>query len=243
MREHIANYLNSYEMFHLFGVSHWISIILFFFTALYLPWYSKKYFSKSFQVKINYLLAFFVFINFPIWVLLEVIAGTFDLKLHLPLHLCRFANLILPFAIYKKNNFTFQVMYYWGLSAMFQAIFTPDITQDFPHFHYFRYFAAHHLLVISIIYNVVVFDLKPTISGLKNAFFCLNVFLFIALFSNIILDANYFWLMGKPPVGSLLDFMGPWPWYILVAEFVALIHFYAAYYLYYAISARTKFVN
>ena len=50
------------------------------------------------------------------------------------------------------------------------------------------------------------------------------IFLFIALFSNIILDANYFWLMGKPPVGSLLDFMGPWPWYILVAEFVALIH-------------------
>ncbi len=169
-----------------------------------------------------------------------MIAGSFDLKLHLPLHLCRFANLLLPLAIYKKNNTLFQILFYWGLSAMFQAIFTPDITHDFPHFHYFRYIAAHHLLVITIIYYVVVFDFKPTISGLKKAFIALNAFLIVALIFNIILEANYFWLMDKPPAGSLLDFMGPWPWYILVAEFVALMHFYAAYFLYCALNIRLK---
>jgi len=240
MPMHVSNYLNNYETFHLFGVSHWVSIILFFFIALLLPFFSKKYLSKSSQNIISYFLVFFVFINFPIWVILEMIAGSFDLKLHLPLHLCRFANLLLPLAIYKKNNTLFQILFYWGLSAMFQAIFTPDITHDFPHFHYFRYIAAHHLLVITIIYYVVVFDFKPTISGLKKAFIALNAFLIVALIFNIILEANYFWLMDKPPAGSLLDFMGPWPWYILVAEFVALMHFYAAYFLYCALNIRLK---
>ena len=240
MREQVSRYLNDYEPFHLFGVSHWISIILFFLAALFLPLIAKKFFSRSLQSIIKYLLVFFVFINFPIWVLLEIIAGSFDLKIHLPLHLCRFANLALPFAVFNKNGILFQVLFYWGVSAMFQAIFTPDITHDFPHFHYFRFIAAHHLLVITIIYYVVVFDFKPTIPGLKSAFFALNVFLIIALIFNMIFESNYFWLMDKPPAGSLLDLMGPWPWYILVGEFVALIHFYIAYFLYYTINKRFK---
>ena len=110
--------------------------------------------------------------------------------------------------------------------------FTPDIVEDFPHFHYFRYFAGHHLLVVAIIYAVVVFKLKPTLISLKKAFIALNVFLVIALFANLILDANYFWIMEKPPAGSLLDYMGPWPWYILTGEFVALAHFILAYLLF-----------
>ena len=240
MREHVSRYLNDYEPFHLFSPTHWISIILFFLAALFLPLIAKKFLSRSFQSIISYLLVFFVFINFPIWALLEIIAGSFDLKLHLPLHLCRFANLALPFAVLNKDGVLFQVLFYWGLSAMFQAIFTPDITHDFPHFHYFRFIAAHHLLVITIIYYVVVFDYKPTISGLKSAFFALNAFLIIALIFNTIFESNYFWLMDKPPTGSLLDLMGPWPWYILVGEFVALIHFYIAYYLYYTLNKRFK---
>ena len=240
MREQVSRYLNDYEPFHLFGISHWISIILFFLAAFFLPFFAKKFFSRSLKNITSYFLVFFVFINFPIWVLLEIIAGSFDLKPHLPLHLCRFANLALPFAVLNKNGVLFQVLFYWGVSAMFQAIFTPDITHDFPHFHYFRFIAAHHLLVITIIYYVVVFDFKPTISGLKSAFIALNVFLIIVLIFNMIFESNYFWLMDKPPAGSLLDLMGPWPWYIFVGEFVALLHFYAAYFLYYTLNKRFK---
>lgn len=46
---------------------------------------------------------------------------------------------------------------------------------------------------------------------------------------NLILDANYFWILGKPPTPSLLDYFGPWPWYIVTAAFFALAHFYTVY--------------
>ncbi len=240
MGKYVSNYLNNYEPFHLFGVSHTVSIAIFFLAVFFIPIIAIKYFSKSLQKKIGFLLVFFVFINFPLWVVLEIVAGSFDIKLHLPLHLCRLANLLLPFAVLRKNDTIFQIMFYWGLSAMFQAIFTPDITHDFPHFHYFRYIAAHHLLVITIIYYVVVFDFIPTILGLKKAFLALNIFLVVALLFNVVFDANYFWLMSKPPAGSLLDYMGPWPWYILTAEIVALLHFYVAYFLYCILNIRIK---
>ena len=232
MRTSVANYLNNYEKFQLFGPSHWAAIIFFLILVFWLPWYAKNHLNRDKQNKIGFALGIIVFINYPIWVLLEILAGSFDISLHLPLHLCRFANILILFVMIKRNYFIFEILYFWGLSGMFQGMITPDIIEDFPHFHYFRYFAGHHLLVVAMIYAVVVYRMKPTIKSVKKAFIGLNIFLVIAFISNIIIGSNYFWIMGKPPAGSLLDYMGPWPWYILTGEFVALAHFMLAYLLF-----------
>ena len=232
MRSAVAEYLNNYNSFELFGLSHWTAILIFIFLLIFLPSYSKSHLSINQQKSLGNILGFLIFINFPIWVLLEFIGGSFDVKLHLPLHLCRFANLLLPFVMLRRNEFLFQILFYWGLSGMFQAIITPDIVQDFPHFHYFRFFIGHHLMIVALMYVIIVYKMKPTIEGLKNSFFGLNLFLVIAFLANILLDANYFWIMEKPPTGSLLDYMGPWPWYILTAEFLALAHFALAYFIF-----------
>ena len=205
----VDEYLNNYDQFELFGLSHWAAIFLFLLLVFLLPWYAKTHLNTNQQNRVGIALGLIVFINYPIWIILEILAGSFDLSLHLPLHLCRFANLLIPFVMIKRNYFVFEILYFWGLSGMLQGMITPDIVEDFPHFHYFRYFAGHHLLVVAVIYAVVVYKLKPTLISLKKAFIGLNVFLVIALFANLILNANYFWIMGKPPAGSLLDYMGP----------------------------------
>ena len=50
----------------------------------------------------------------------EFIAGTFDFKLHLPLHLCRFANLLLPIILFWKNDKIFQILYFGGCQQYFK---------------------------------------------------------------------------------------------------------------------------
>ena len=175
MQSIVSDYLNNFEPFQLFGLSHWVSIVLFFFLLFFLPWFAINHLSNKHQKILGTLLVSIVFINYPIWVILELIAGSFDSKLHLPLHLCRFANLLLPVAIIFRNIFIFQILFYWGLSAMFQAIFTPDINHDFPHFHYFRYFAGHHLLVITVVYAVFVYDMKPTLNGMKHSLSLIHI--------------------------------------------------------------------
>ena len=71
-----------------------------------------------------------------------------------------------------------------------------------------------------------------------KSFVALLLFFLITIPVNLLLDANYFWICGKPPVGTVLDYFGPWPWYLIVATLLALIHFYFFYYLINFISSK-----
>jgi len=57
----------------------------------------------------------------------------------------------------------------------------------------------------------------------------LNVFLLVAIVVNLSIDANYLFICQKPSTASLLDHLGPWPWYVLGAEVAALANFALAY--------------
>jgi hypothetical integral membrane protein (TIGR02206 family) len=224
--------------FILFGLDHIIGTIVFFGLWIWLPIYSKNNLTKPRQEQLGIVLGLIVMFNYLAWVGLESIAGTFDSKLHLPFHLCRFANLAIPFVMIWKKERLFQVLYFWGMSGMLQGAITPDVTHGFPHFHYFRFLIGHNGMVLVLIYAIVVFDFRPTLKGLWDSFLALNVFLVFAAIVNLVLDSNYFWICGKPPTASLLDYLGPWPWYILVAEFVTLLHYLVAYAPFYFFNKR-----
>ena len=229
MRDVVHQYMTDPNPFILFGLDHIIGTIVFFGLWIWLPTYSKNNLTKPRQEQLGIVLGLIVMSNYLAWVGLEAIAGTFDSKLHLPFHLCRFANLAIPFVMIWKKERLFQVLYFWGMSGMLQGAITPDATHGFPHFHYFRFFIGHNGMVLVLIYAIVVFDLRPTLKGLWDSFLALNAFLVFAAIVNLILDSNYFWICGKPPTASLLDYLGPWPWYILMAEFVAVLHYLVAY--------------
>ena len=235
MREYIAEYLKTYDPFVLFGTSHIAGIIVALFLVIFLPIYAQKKLSEHKQHLVGSIIGYCVMSGYLIWVILELIAGTFDVKLHLPIHLCRLANLLIPLVMVKRSYFFYEILYFWGLSGMFQAVLTPDIAAGFPHFQYWRFWFAHHGMILALIYATVVYDMRPTIASVWKAMLAMNIFLIIAIIANLLFDANYFWICGKPVnelgehVPSLLDYLGPWPWYILAAEVVALAHFLVAF--------------
>lgn len=224
-RQSVADYLYAPDSFHAFDTPHSISLILFLVLAIWLPIHAKKNLNSRQQYLLGETMGWIVMSAYLSWVILEIIGGTFSIKEHLPFHLCRFANLAMPIIMIRKNYRVFEIIFFWALSGTFQGVLTPDITQGFPHYHFFRYWFAHQFMIVTLIYAVVVFDMRPTWRSLWRAFVGLNLFFLITIPVNLLLDANYFWICEKPVTPSILDYMGPHPWYILSAEIVALIHF------------------
>ncbi|MGB1121801.1 MAG: TIGR02206 family membrane protein, partial [Saprospiraceae bacterium] len=65
----------------------------------------------------------------------------------------------------------------------------------------------------------------------RNAIIFLFGYFFIFLMSiNYLIGSNYGYTMSKPPNGSLLDFFGPWPLYIIVATCIAFPFFFLLYF-------------
>ncbi|MFQ6676181.1 MAG: TIGR02206 family membrane protein [Fidelibacterota bacterium] len=229
MREAIDAYLRRDVPFQAFDRYHTIFLVASIVLAIWLPLFARRRLTPKQQHTVGAALGWLVMASYVSWPVLEAVAGTFDPKLHLPFHLCRFANLTLPLVMAKRSYRMYEILYFWGLSAMLQASFTPDIVQGFPHYHFFRFWVAHNLMIVAIIYATVVYRMRPTLKSLWKAFLALVIFFVITIPVNIVLGANYFWICGKPPVPSLLDYMGPWPWYTLTAGLVAIVHFYAVY--------------
>tara|TARA_B100000029_G_scaffold451597_1_gene476279 strand:- start:104 stop:826 length:723 start_codon:yes stop_codon:yes gene_type:complete len=240
MQELVHKYMIEPNPFIQFGADHIIGSVIFLILWIWLPLYSKENLSKNSQNRLGIILGFIVMSNYLVWVILEIISGTFDFKLHLPFHLCRFANLAIPIVMIWKKERLFQVLYFWGMSGMLQGAITPDVTHGFPHFHYFRFFIGHNGMVLVLIYAIVVLGFRPSLKGLFDSFIALNLFLILAAVINLVLDSNYFWICAKPPTNSLLDYLGPWPWYILIAEFVALLHYFLAFLPFYILNNKKR---
>ena len=246
MRVAVHQYLYGDTSFILFGADHLWGIVVSVLFIVIVPWISVKYLNKRAQKYLGMIIGYIVMLNYPAWVILESIAGSFDVSLHLPVHLCRLSNLLIPLVMIKRHFLTFEILFFWGLSGALQGAITPDISAGFPHFHYFRFWVGHHGTILALIYAVVVFKMRPTLYSIWKSFIALNIFLILAVIVNLFLVANYFWICGKPitPTGehvpSILDFMGPWPWYILSAEFVALFHFVLAYLPFYFLKKNDK---
>ena len=53
----------------------------------------------------------------------------------------------------------------------------------------------------------------------------LNVLAAVVFTVNLVTGGNYMFLRIKPTTGSLLDYLGPYPWYILSLEGVSFYRF------------------
>jgi hypothetical integral membrane protein (TIGR02206 family) len=77
----------------------------------------------------------------------------------------------------------------------------------------------------------------PTWVSIRKVFIWINIYLVIVTVINLVINSNYLYTLHKPNVATLLDYLGPWPWYILSAEGIALIMFLMLY-LPFLLSAR-----
>jgi hypothetical integral membrane protein (TIGR02206 family) len=121
-------------------------------------------------------------------------------------------------------------MYFAGISSSVQALLTPDLgIYSFPHFRYIEFFTAHGGVLLACLFMIFVEKAEPSHLSLWTTFLILNIYGAGIFLLDKLVHANYLYIMKKPDVASLLDYLGTWPWYILSLEGVMIIIFYLLY--------------
>jgi hypothetical integral membrane protein (TIGR02206 family) len=203
------------EQFILFGRSHLNALLLIVVVSAFGPLLIKRYFTDKMEYYFRIGLIVLIWgqeIALNLW---RIHYNVWDVKESLTLHLCGLAILVLPIMLATKKYFLYELTYFWGIGGATQALLTPNIIEAFPHFRFFQFFLSHGLIVFTVIYATVIFKFQPTFRSVGKAFL-VTVFLMVPIgIINAVLDSNYFFIAHKPETPSLLDIMGPWPWYLI----------------------------
>ena len=147
------------------------------------------------------------------------------LALSLPLQLCDVAIFIAAAALWTRHPLLVELTYFWGLAGTIQALLTPDLPQHFPSYPFLQYYIAHGGVVAAALVLVVGLRQHPRrlsvvgVAGVTLAYAALVGVVDAAT------GANYMYLRSKPPSPTLLDVLGPWPWYILSASAIGMVLF------------------
>lgn len=152
---------------------------------------------------------------------------TWSFSYALPLHLCDVAAFVAAAALWTRRPMLVELTYFWGLAGTSNSLITPNIADHFPSYLYFQFYIAHAAIVAAALFLVVGLRITPR-RGVLTRVIALTLGLAVVdSIVNLLTGGNYMFLRQPPGVHSLLDLMGPWPWYVLGAAGLALVLFAA----------------
>lgn len=213
------------ERFVAYGASHWAALGLFAFGCVVLVLVGRSQraergqaagFSRAYALTIVY-----VMVGTQTHALLP---GQWRIGGSLPFQLCDVAWLAAIGALWTLGPRWFALSYYWGLTLSVQALVTPTLDgPDYPGIDYLAYFGMHIMIVWAAVYLTWGVGLRPDWGGYRFAVAATLVWAVAAFVFNLAADTNYGYLNKKPGSSSVLDLLGPWPWYVLAEAVIILL--------------------
>ena len=88
---------------------------------------------------------------------------------------------------------------------------------------YFTYFAYHVGAIVAASFLVFGLRIYPRPGAVWRVFVLTLAFTAVAGIGDLLSGGNYMYLRAKPAHSSLLNVMGPWPWYIAATAVVGLV--------------------
>lgn len=142
--------------------------------------------------------------------------GDYSLQTSWPFQLCDVAVVAVVVALWTRGPRATAFTYYVGLTLTIQAILTPALDSDFPDPRFLAFWGMHLGIVWAGCYLTWGLGWRPTwrLWGFAVGATALWAVSVVAL--NLVLGTNYGYLMRKPSTASVLDLLGPWPWYVAV---------------------------
>lgn len=208
--------------FHPFTAAHYITLAIGFSVTAALILFARR--SEKSQRIVT---AILVFLNLSAYPLALWSWGDHPRSLDniLPLHLCDLSAFVAGFALFSRTPFLLTLTYFWGLAATLQALITPAITVGPPALPYIHFFIQHFAIVAAALYVPLVLNWRPERPWWKSPLKVFGVSILyhgFALLVNTFLKTNFAFASRPPDNPSLIDHLGPWPFYLFAMQAIAL---------------------
>ncbi len=209
--------------FELFGPAHlaFLALVVLAYVLLYI---FRDRFSPRQRTFFRWFLAIWLVVNelaFHAW---NIYYGLWSIQTHLPLHICSIMVFASAYMLFTRNYTIYEFSYFMGIGAAMQALLTPDAgIYGFPHFRFFQTMTAHSLIIFSALFMTWVEKLRPYPKSLLRVFIGMNIYMVVIFIFNQLIGSNYLFIAHKPETASLIDMLGPWPWYILSLEAIGIV--------------------
>ncbi len=149
--------------------------------------------------------------------------GELTIETAAPMHLCDWAAATAIITLICPNQYTYELCYFWALGGTLQALLTPDLSYGFPDPRFISFFALHGGVIASVLYMTVGMGMRPVPMSIARALAWSAIYAAAAMATNSLLDTNFGYLRMKPAHLSLLDYMAPWPFYIVQLVLLAIV--------------------
>ncbi len=155
----------------------------------------------------------------------DVVLGTWTIRYDLPLQLTDAISATAIIALWTRRMLAVELLYFWSLTASLQATLTPDLSASFPSVYYFTYFVYHVGAIVGACLLVLGCRLYPRPGAVWRVYAATFAVTVAAALGDVLTGGNYMYLREKPEHSSLLNVLGPWPWYIASTAALALALF------------------
>jgi hypothetical integral membrane protein (TIGR02206 family) len=137
-------------------------------------------------------------------------------RVDLPLHLCDLTTLLSIALLLTRSRWLYDFVYFLGVGGAIQALVTSNVgIYGFPHLYFVTSMVLHGGIITTGLYFTVVEGFRPAWRTLMRVAGYMLAYTAAIFVLNLLIGSNYLFIGHRPEFPSLIDELGPWPWYVL----------------------------